>query len=158
MTITTNPNPVDYLKYVMAEAVSRIEAAQYALSCDAWDMPAEVAERLEATVQGRLDGVRRIVTEAAAVFCRDGRDMNTYSDGRPVKSRHEIDHGTYAEYVWHPHAGHPDNQPQQLHPTATQDGRRKLLVIAAPGVLDSIDMDSSAPVDLDSYRNRRGDA
>lgn len=137
-TNTARPNAVDYLKHVLAETEALLSAAHDYLSGET-DIPAEVAERLESTVGSRLDAVRRIVTEAAAAFARDGRDLNTYSDGRPVVTAFEYEKGNRLEYVWHPYVEHRDNRPRELFTVETTSGKRRRLLIAAPGVLDAVD-------------------
>jgi hypothetical protein len=61
-----------------------------------------------------LDNVKRMLTEAAATFCSDGDDMDTYSDGRRVTSQLEMETGTIFEHQWHPQPDHRDNRPHTL--------------------------------------------
>jgi len=99
MTDTTI-NPTDYIKYIAAESSGLIESAQQAIcSLDADD------DRVEA-ILSQLDAVGRCAIEAAAVFCRDGYDMDHYADGRRVRTRLELEKGNEYEHVWHPQVDH----------------------------------------------------
>lgn len=133
----TDPSPIDYLKFCAAEAKSRLDYVidqlgqidvEYPLTTD----DAEV-------LQSFLEEVQRTVIESAAVFCRDGRDLDTYVDGRPVRTQLEVEKGVIFEYRWHPQPDHRDNLPHSIYTAKGRDGRRRTVFVAAPGVLDTAD-------------------
>jgi hypothetical protein len=126
-------NPTDYLKYVAAETSGLIESAQQEVC--SLDHPDD--ERIEA-ILAQLDAVRHCAIEAAAAFCRDGHDIEHYADGRQVRTRLEL--GNEYEHIWHPQPDHRTNRAQELFPWTTTSGARKRLLIAAPDVLDAVDV------------------
>jgi len=140
MTInTTSPNAVDYLKYAQAEGDSLLVYAADALAQLPVDGHPEIESAID-TVQSVLDAARHMLAEAAAAFCRDGSDLDTYADGRPVRTRLDLDPGNYYEHVWHPWIEHRINRRQEIAgAVTTTSGRRKHIVISAPGVLDAVD-------------------
>lgn len=132
----TTPNPIDYLKYCTAEAKSQLDYVIDQLGQVDTDYPltndhAEVLMRF-------LEDVSRTVIEATAVFCRDGKDFDTYSDGRPVRTQLETEQGVIFEYRWHPQPNHRDNQPHEIYTAKGRDGRRRTVFVSAPGVVDSV--------------------
>ena len=135
--MTTIPNPVDYLKYVAAEGKHLLEAVEFASACLAGEGPEGECE-LE-WVSGIIDKVKRMLIEAAATFCRDGGDMDTYADGRRVSSSLELEAGNIFEYRWHPYGDHRDNRPHTLLDRYEgTSGARHSVIVAADQVLDVV--------------------
>lgn len=138
-TDTATPNAVDYLKYAHAEGDSLLVYAADALAQLPVDDRPEIESAIDA-VQSVLDAARHMLAESAAAFCRDGNDLNTYADGRPVRTRLDLEPGNYYVHVWHPWIEHRINRPQEIAgAVTTTSGRRKHIVISAPGVLDAVD-------------------
>lgn len=133
----TDPNPIDYLKFCAAEAKSRLEYVIDRLSQVDAEYP--LTEDENEMIQQFLEDVTRTVIESTAVFCRDGRDFDTYADGRPVRTQLEIEKGVIFEYRWHPQPDHRDNLPHSIYTAKGRDGRRRTVFVAAPGVLDTAD-------------------
>jgi hypothetical protein len=134
----TNPNPIDYLKYVTAEGNTLLNSAGDQLSgifCDHPEAEADV-ER----IQDILDVVRKMLIEATATFCADGTDFDRYSDGRATRSSLEMETGNVVEYVWHPQHDHRINRPHTyLDRYECTSGARRSVVVSGNGVLDSVD-------------------
>lgn len=130
-------NAVDYLKYCAAEVKARLDYVIDRLGQADDDYP--LSEHESECMQSVLEGVQRTVVDACATFCRDGDDMDTYADGRPVRTRHEFERGNVYEQRWHPQPDHPDNLPHEVATFDTTSGSRKTVVVSAPGVLDAID-------------------
>lgn len=128
----------DYLKYAAAEGNAILEAALDSLGWLTVDHP-EIEEQIE-RVQDMLDAVRNTLVESAAVFCRDGNDLNTYDDGRPVRTRLDLELGNYYEQRWHPYQDHRINRPHEVATFTTTSGKRKRVVVTAPGHLDAVDV------------------
>lgn len=91
-------------------------------------------------LQGALVCVRNMLIEAAATFCRDGADMNTYADGRSVESVVELELGNIYRHRWHPQRDHYDNRPHTLLAShECTSGARRSVLVAADQVLDVVD-------------------
>lgn len=132
-----HPNATDYLKYCAAEAKAHLDYVRDRLGQSDPQHPLHEDE-IE-TMQDFLAEVQQTVIEAAAVFCRDGKDFDTYSDGRPVRTQLETEPGVVFEYRWHPQPDHPDNHPHNIYTAERgRDRRRRTVFVTAPGVLDSI--------------------
>lgn len=136
--MSTTPNPVDYLKYVTAESLPLLESARDTLSCIDGHQTADDRIAIMDDIDGLLDAVRATIVEATAVFCRDGDDMNTYADGRPVVTRTDLEPGHYFSYSWHPQIGHHDDRPRDLCFVDQSDGTRKRIVVVGPGVIEAV--------------------
>ncbi|MGB6147471.1 hypothetical protein [Mycolicibacter algericus] len=132
----TDPNPIDYLKYCAAEAKARLEYVIDQLGQVDGEYP--LTEDETEALLSITEDVTRTVIESAAVFCRDGRDMDTYADGRPVRTQLETEQGVVFEYRWHPQPDHRDNQPHEIYTAKGRDSRRRTVFVAAPGVLDCV--------------------
>lgn len=133
---TNHPTPLDYLKYCTAEAKSQLDYVIDQLSQVDTDYPL-TNDHAEVLMQF-LEGVQRTLSGSAAVFCRDSKDFDTYSDGRPVRTHLETTPGVIFEHRWHPQADHPDNQPHDIYTAKGRNGRRRTVLVAAPGVLDAV--------------------
>jgi hypothetical protein len=133
----TEPNPVDYLKYVAAEGNALLNNAGNQLSAIDCDPGSEqTIER----VQDILDAVRHMLTQATATFCVDGHDFDTYSDGRTVCTRLELETGNVYEHLWHPYPGHGINQPQTvLDRYECTSGTKRSVLVVTDQVLDSVE-------------------
>lgn len=91
---TTNPVPVDYLKYAAALLRKSVEWTTDTIGGDC-DHDHEVE------IDAILDTADKI-TLLAAEF----GDPRVYSDGRAVMTRKEIQRGLVTEVVWHPNPRH----------------------------------------------------
>jgi len=134
--MTATPDPLDYLKFCAAEAKSRLDYVIDRLAQVDAEYP--LTEDEIEVLQIFLEGVQRTVIEATATFCRDGRDFNTYADGRSVQTRLELEEGVVFEYRWHPQPDHRDNLPHEIYTARGRDGQRRTVLVSAPGVLDTI--------------------
>lgn len=154
MTInTTTPNAADHLKYVAAEALPLLDYAIDQLMQTTVDDP-DIETALDG-VRDILDAVKRIAVESAATFCRNGHDLDHYSDGRAIESKIELERGNEFRYRWHPQPDHRSNQPQQIAGVVTTtSGQRKQIVIAALGVLDAVDAGPGLRLVTDSEDDR----
>ncbi|MDP7703238.1 hypothetical protein [Mycobacterium sp. TY815] len=81
----------DYIKYAAAMVRERIEwtTDEIGGACcgHGHDIP--------------LDALMYLRADVEALAAKFG-DINTYSDGRKVKTGTQIEHGVYTEKVWHP--------------------------------------------------------
>lgn len=129
----TTPTPLDYLKYSAAEGKSVLE---YVIDRLGWLTVTQLAAEGEIeTLQDLLEEVLTTLVDAAAVFSRDRSDANTYSDGRKVSTRLELETGEFFEYRWHPQPDHRDNLPHT----------RRSVIVSADQILDAI---QGAPLHL----------
>jgi hypothetical protein len=132
----TTPNALDYLKYTAAEGKHLLEYVTDALGQLTEHPKAE--DEIE-TLQAMLDSVRNMLVQATATFCRDGDDMNTYSDGRRVETTIDLELGNRFEYRWHPQRDHRDNRPHTvLDGHECTSGARRSVIVAADQVLDVV--------------------
>ncbi|NDJ90582.1 hypothetical protein [Mycolicibacter kumamotonensis] len=132
----TNIDPTDYLKFCAAEAKSQLDYVRDRLGQA--DAAHPLTEDETEVLQTILEGVQRTVIESTAVFCRDGNDFDTYSDGRPVWSQLETEQGVVFEYRWHPQLDHRRNKAHEIYTAKGRDGRRRTVFVSAPGVLDCV--------------------
>ncbi|OMC05988.1 hypothetical protein A5735_04860 [Mycolicibacter heraklionensis] len=135
--MTIMPPAVDYLKFCAAEAKSQLDYVIDRLGQVDADYP--LTEDETEVLQTFLEGVQRTVIEATAMFCRDNRDFETYTDGRPVRTQLEIEEGVIFEYRWHPQRDHRDNLPHVIYTARGRDGNRRTVLVSAPYVLDTVD-------------------
>ncbi|WP_280265369.1 hypothetical protein [Nocardia wallacei] len=90
-------NAHDALKYLVRRAKSTIE---WSTDSAAWQLAFErpsgvdLEPELEA-LHGFLDEVDKVLGPIALAW-------SNYSDGRPVMTRVEIEHGSVYEHLWHP--------------------------------------------------------
>jgi hypothetical protein len=124
--MTTTPTASDWLKYIRAQAGATLDyvADWIAGSAQLTDDADPLCEA--------LDSVRALIDEAPL------DDPDHYSDGRRVWT--ELDDPRFPlVYVWHPDPANKRNQPQTFGGAAWDyDGRRRTVIVSAPGVLDVI--------------------
>jgi hypothetical protein len=62
--------------------------------------------------------------------------MKHYADGRSVVGRLSLGDGRQYVHPWHPDS--VQNQPQEVCTVRMRDGTKKAVIVAAPGILDSV--------------------
>jgi hypothetical protein len=141
MTTATTPTPADHLRYVFAEVNSLLEGAADMLAGNCYEQhrPAEQHAADLDHVLDLLDSCRTTIFNAVSAVTADRDDVRRYSDGRPVSTTVELELGCHFTYDWHPDPSHPLNQPREICTTELRDGRKKRILIVAPGVLDTAD-------------------
>lgn len=147
------PNPVDYLKYLASEVGHLIEGATDQLAGTVYEeLTLAQRESILDSALGQLDAARHALYESVSVFCRDRNDMETYANGRSVRTTTEIEMGSYFSYDWHPQVGHHDDRPRTLCDVETRDGATKEVVIMRDGVIEIRDTHQRVSMAADTLR------
>lgn len=129
--------PIDYLKYTAAEGKDLLGYVTDRLGWLTVDHP-EAEQEIE-QLQDMLDRMLRMLVEAAATFCRDRADFDTYSDGRQVMTRVELENGNYMNYHWHPQPDHRDNRQHTiLDRHECTSGVKRSVIVSADQFLDVV--------------------
>lgn len=158
----------DYKKYAHAQCVKHVERVWRLLEASKlgsagtfctdvlWDLDRwlhRVAfidndDQAEAHDDWVMAQIRAYPPGQSPGLARQKRDVNTYSDGRPVSTtiRFGPDEDVhFVTHVWHPDPLHPDNRVGAVIEFGVADrpdddlfGRRRLIVVA-PAIVDMID-------------------
>ena len=64
--------------------------------------------------------------------------MDRYADGRSLTSHLRFCEGSQFVYLWHPDPAHPRNRPHDVGTLTPSNGKRKKIIVAAPGHLDAV--------------------
>jgi hypothetical protein len=127
--------PIDYLKYVALEGGERLEYIDFKLSAMTIDHPGTGPEIED--LHQLLDNVRYLLADAVRACSPAPADQYTYSDGRQVMSRVDLEPGNYTTYVWHPDPFHPDNQAHTaMERVECTSGTTRSVIVAGAGVVD----------------------
>lgn len=132
MTAVHSITADDWLKFIRAQADATLDyVAGWLAGCA--DLPSDSDAMCET-----LDWLRALIAETPVAG-----DPDRYSDGRPVVGEVQIESQWLPlRYVWHPDPTHPKNQPQTFRGHVTSStGRRRAVVISAPGILDVHNID-----------------
>ena len=131
----TTTDTADHLKFIAA----MVELAQSDL-CGAQPRldPHSTVIAIEAAIC-RLDHMRSLLPGVVVALCGDrGGDMQHYADGRLVTSHWRFGDGTQYVFPWDPDRAHDMNKPHEIATVTTRSGRRKAMIVSAPGHLDSL--------------------
>jgi hypothetical protein len=128
---------LDALKYCTAEGKSILEYVEDSLGSITSLRP--LYEDEVETLQSMLESVRKMLIQTTSMFCRDGDDFNTYSDGRRVETSISTEKGNIFSYRWHPDRLHRDNQPHTLVDRCEgTSGAQHAILVAADQILDTV--------------------
>jgi hypothetical protein len=129
----TEYTPTDSIKFIASEGMAHLDYVidQLAQLASFNEMNPERSEEL----CSMLEMVQGAIREAADAHS-DGR--NSYSNGRPVQTRLEMEHGNIYVHSWHPDRTDRRNQPHQIGPYKCSSGTYRTILINGPGFIDVV--------------------
>lgn len=127
----------DWLAYIRRQGTHTLEFVTDWIAGNADETDYQNADSL----CDAIDSVRDLIAEPPLA------NPYRYSDGRPVFTQFELEYGCTFQHVWHPDPAHKRNQPGPLCIVDTPSGKRRRVVITAPGILDALDVLSVVNLD-----------
>jgi hypothetical protein len=98
--MTTNYTPLDSLRYINSHCNDLLEYVLDRLSCD---LPDRDVEDLQSMIESVQHDIRTELKAHASDATMPAR-LQTYSNGRVVRSNAEIEDGLVTSHTWHPNA------------------------------------------------------